>query len=203
MTQEIEVKIKAETKTSVKIAVIYHSDGGSTKNVAESIAQGVAGVEGASVDIFTADKAIEKLRQLNDYDGFIFGSATLMGSVSAKLKAFFETTGGIFALRSYQDKLAGGFTNSASISGDKQGALMQIFTFASQHGMLWVPLGLLPLNNRLEFNVNAHDRGGFFSGLATQSVVDADPATQPSEAELRAARFYGARFAKVALQYYK
>ena len=46
--------------------------------------------------------------------------------------------------RSWQDKLAAGFTVSASWGGDKQNTLYQLLTLAQQHGMVWVGLGLAP-----------------------------------------------------------
>ena len=42
------------------------------------------------------------------------------------------------AHQAWKDKLAAGFVNSASFNGDKQTAIIQLATFAAQHGMLWV-----------------------------------------------------------------
>ncbi len=39
-----------------------------------------------------------------------------------------------------------GFSNSASLNGDKQVSLQYLQTLASQHGGIWVSLGLLPAN---------------------------------------------------------
>ena len=38
----------------------------------------------------------------------------------------------------WADKLAAGFTNSGSQNGDKQNTLVDIATFAAQHGMVWI-----------------------------------------------------------------
>lgn len=201
MSEVQRATVSVESKRTVKIAVIYDSHSGSTKRVAENVAQGVSSVQGAEVDLLTAEEATAKGAEIAHYDGFIWGSATLFGGVSAKLKLFFESTGQMFNARKLQDKIAGGFTNSASQAGDKQGALLQLFTFASQQGMLWVPLGIAPINNKTDRNEEAYNRGGHFAGLGTQSYVD-DP-TLPPEADLRSARFYGERIARIALQYYK
>lgn len=203
MSQLNQTDLKIESKSPVRVAIVYHSDGGSTKNVAYSIAKGIANVDGVTADIFTADEAGDKVTEIAEYDAFVFGSPTYFGSISAKLKAFFEKTSSLFVSRQFQDKLVGGFTNSASISGDKQSTLLQIFTFAAQQGLIWVPLGQLPTNNKSEFNSEAQNRGGYFSGVATQSYRDADPHSQPDQAELDTAIFYGEKLAKVALQYYK
>lgn len=42
----------------------------------------------------------------------------------------------------------GGFTNSASLNGDKQVTLIALQTLASQHGGLWVSPRLLPANTK-------------------------------------------------------
>jgi len=43
-----------------------------------------------------------------------------------------------------RNKLAAGFTASASWNGDKHNTLYQLPTLALQHGMVWVGLGLPP-----------------------------------------------------------
>lgn len=204
MSNLLVPEIKIKSKTTLKVAIIYDSNGGTTKLVAEQVAKGVAIVEGIEVDLLDTEEATNKLRVLDQYDGYIWGSPTLFGSISAKLKAFIEKTGFIYAGRGFQDKLAGGFTNSASPGGDKQGALFQLMTYSTQHGLLWVPLGLPAKNNKVLRNEEEYNRGGWFSGLATQSYLDAaKDVLNPPEADLKTARYYGERFAKVALQYYK
>jgi multimeric flavodoxin WrbA len=47
-----------------------------------------------------------------------------------------------YGSRGWQDKVFAGFTNSASLNGDKQVTLIQLQTLASQHGGIWVSLGL-------------------------------------------------------------
>ena len=47
--------------------------------------------------------------------------------------------------RAWQDKLAAGFTVSASWGGDKQNTIYQLLTLSQQHGIvLQVRLGLAP-----------------------------------------------------------
>ena len=52
-------------------------------------------------------------------DGIAFGCPTYMGSVSAKMKAFMEHSSGAWYGAAWKNKVAAGFTNSASWSGDK------------------------------------------------------------------------------------
>lgn len=202
MSELLTPVVNVPAKTQVKIAVIYDSAHGTTKRVAENVARGVESVEGASVDLFNTEEATERGVGIAEYDGLIWGSPTLFGSISAKLKNYLETTGQFYVGRSLDNKIAGGFTNSALPAGDKQGALFQLFTYATQHGMLWVPLGIVPVNNLKRDNAEAYNRGGHFMGLATQSFKD-DRENSPPEADLKTARFYGQRVAKVALQFYR
>ena len=102
-----------------KIVVAYHSGYGHTKRQAEAVAA----------------------------DAIVFGAPTYMGSLSAAFKTFMEASSRVWGAQGWQDKLAAGFTCSASQSDDKLNALQQLAVFAAQHGMLWVSLGLLPGNN--------------------------------------------------------
>jgi multimeric flavodoxin WrbA len=47
----------------------------------------------------------------------------------------------------WKDKVAAGFTNSASQNGDKLTTLFQLSIFAMQMGMIWVGVSDLPGNN--------------------------------------------------------
>jgi len=57
---------------------------------------------------------------LDAADSIIFGCPTYMGSGSARMKSFMEESlRPQFLERRWQDKLAGGFTNSAGMSGTR------------------------------------------------------------------------------------
>ena len=47
-----------------------------------------------------------------------------MGGPAAQFKAFADALGGHWYGRTWQGKVAGGFTTSGGLSGDKQGTLM-------------------------------------------------------------------------------
>ena len=201
---EISVpELKISSKKNIKILVVYHSDNGSTRLVAENVAKGVSNVEGVQVDLLDTEQATARFDEIEQYDGYLWGSPSYFGGISANLKAYLEKTTVLFFRRNLQDKIAGGFTNSASASGDKQSALLQLTVFAAQQGMIWVPLGISPTNNKVVRNEESYNRAGFFNGLATQSYIDGEKGSNPPQADLRTALHFGERFAKVALQYYK
>ena len=95
-----------------------------------------------------------------------------MGSVSAAFKKFMDDSSKAWFGSAWKDKLAAGFTNSGSQSGDKLNSLIQLMVFANQHGMLWVSLGLMPGNNNSKGSVDDLNRLGSFSGAMSQSNVD-------------------------------
>ena len=65
-----------------------------------------------------------------------------MGTASGAFHQFAEATSKRWFTDAWQDKLAAGFTNSGSKSGDKGHTLQFFQTLAAQHGMHWVNLGL-------------------------------------------------------------
>jgi multimeric flavodoxin WrbA len=65
------------------------------------------------------------MSHLDETDGIIFGCATYMGSGSAIFKAFLEAAFQPHWLEQrWKDKIAAGFTNSASQNGDKLSTLI-------------------------------------------------------------------------------
>lgn len=189
------------TKTS--IAVVYHSGYGHTAKQAEAVARGAQSVEGASVDLVSVDGPDAPWDLLAQADAIIFGAPTYMGGPSAQFKAFQDATSStVFAAGSlWKDKLAAGFTNSASRSGDKLAALQQMSIFAAQHGMHWVNLGLPPANNSSTGAETDLNRLGFFLGAGAQSNADQGPDLAPPRADLLTAEHLGRRVAETALQF--
>ena len=80
--------------------------------------------------------------------------------------------------RAWQDKVFGGFTNSASFNGDKRVTLIALQTLASQHGGVWVSLGMLPSNSKAATRSDVNNLGGSV-GLLVQSPSDASVAEIP------------------------
>ncbi|MHB0986643.1 MAG: hypothetical protein ACYC05_13770, partial [Sulfuricella sp.] len=101
----------------------------------------------------------------------------------------------------WKDKIAAGFTNSGSRSGDKLATLIQIALFAAQHGMHWVNLALPPANNSTTGSEEDLNRLGFWLGADAQSNTDQGPDVAPPVADLATARHLGRRVAEAALQF--
>jgi len=184
-----------------RIAVVYHSGYGHTARQAEAVARGARGVAGVEASLLTVEEAAKDWEGLERADGIVFGTPTYMGSVSAPFKGFMDASSKVWFGQAWKDKIAAGFTNSGSHSGDKLNTLIQLAVFAAQHGMVWVPLGLLPGNNSTRGSPEDLNRAGFFLGAGAQSNVDEGPDRGPPPSDLRTAEHLGRRVAEAALRW--
>lgn len=187
----------------ITIAIVYHSGYGHTAKQAEAVARGAESVAGATAELVAVDGANTPWHLLEGCDAIIFGSPTYMGGPSAGFKAFQDATSStVFAAgNKWKDKIAAGFTNSASRSGDKLATLIQFSIFAAQLGMHWVNLGLPPANNSTTGSETDLNRLGFFLGAGAQSNADEGPDVAPPEADLLTAEHLGRRVAETTLQF--
>ncbi|MGO4303295.1 flavodoxin family protein [Cupriavidus sp. RAF12] len=190
------------TASTTQIAIVYHSGYGHTARQAQAVARGAAGVPGAESLLISVDEIDQHWDTLEGVDAIIFGAPTYMGSASAQFKGFMDATSrNVFAKGGkWANKLAAGFTNAASRSGDKLNTLQQMSIFAAQHGMHWVNLGLPPGHNNSQSTEDTLNRHGFFLGAAAQSDADVSAEVAPPPADLRTAEHLGARVAQVAQQ---
>jgi NAD(P)H dehydrogenase (quinone) len=180
-----------------KLAVVYHSGYGHTEKQAKAVAQGAGKVAGVEVTLLNTDEAQQQWELLKSVDAIIFGSPTYMGSASAQFKAFMDASSKAWYTRDWQDKVAAGFTTSASQSGDKLNTLVQLTIFAAQHGMIWVGQDLLPGNNSSTGSVNDLNRLGSFMGAMAQANSDQGADVAPIESDLRTAEHLGERVATI------
>lgn len=172
-----------------KVAVVYFSGYGHTKVIAETFANEIAAqliAIDANGDIQEADWEI-----LNQADAIVFGAPTYMGTAPWQFKKFADATSKAWFTQAWKDKVFAGFTNSASFNGDKQVTLIQLQTLASQHGGLWVSLGLLPANTKAATRQDINNLGGSV-GLLVQSPSDASVDEIPS-GDLDTAKAYAKR----------
>lgn len=172
-----------------KTIVIYFSGYGHTKKVAEFVAKGAQ----AQLIAIDSNGDIEQSDwdKLDAADAIIFGAPTYMGSYPWQFKKFVDATSKIWFSMGWKDKIFGGFSNSGSLNGDKQVTLISMQTLASQHGGLWVSLGIPPANTKDATREDVNNMGGSI-GVFVQSPTDADESAIPS-GDLETARLYGER----------
>jgi NAD(P)H dehydrogenase (quinone) len=170
-----------------KVAVVYHSGYGHTQRVAEFVAKGAA-ADLVTIDA-NGDLTDAQWATLDAADAIIMGSPTYMGMASWQFKKFADATSKQWMSSAWRDKVAGGFTCSASPSGDKLSTIQYFMTLSMQLGMVWV--GQPAMNDG---NIN---RIGSNSGVMAQ-CGPTDPADKIPQGDLDTAQAYGKRVSEVA-----
>jgi multimeric flavodoxin WrbA len=182
-----------------KIAVVYHSGYGHTQRMAQAVAAG-AGAQLIAVDadgnLGEADWAA-----LGEADAIIFGAPTYMGMVQWQFKKFADATSKAWFTQAWKNKVFGGFTNSASMNGDKHSTLQYLMTLAMQHGGVWVGTGMMPSNAKSAQRNDVNYMGSSAGAMAsTPSDASAD---EMLPGDLETAKQYGARVAEVTARFGK
>ena len=180
-----------------KIVIVYHSGYGHTKKVAEAVAQG----SGGTLLAIDAEGNLPEggWDQVAAADAIVFGSPTYMGSVSWQFKKFADASSKPWFVKAWRNKLAAGFTNSATLNGDKLSSLLYLFTLSQQHGMLWVGTGMHPSNAKQHTRDDLNNLGGY-SGLITATPSDAS-VDEMVPGDLATARAFGQRVAEAAKRF--
>ena len=177
-----------------KIAVIFHSGYGHTKRMAESVAAGA----GAELVVIDAEGNLSDAQwvTLAAADAIIFGSPTYMGGPSWQFKKFADASSKPWFSLLWKNKIAAGFTNSATMNGDKLSTLHYFFTLSQQHGMIWVGTGMQASNSKAATRNDLNYVGSYCGAMAT-SPSDASP-DEMLPGDLETARLFGVRVTEVA-----
>ena len=192
-----------------KLLVLYYSTYGHVETLAGAIAEG-ARAAGATVTVKrvpelmseeVARKAGAKLDQaapiatvdeLADYDAIVFGTPTRFGNMTAQMRNFLDQTGGLWAQGKLIGKVGSVFASTASQHGGQETTITSFHTTLLHHGMIivGVPYSAPELTNMTEIT------GGTPYGATT--IANTDGSRQPSENELKLARFQGRHVAEIA-----
>ncbi len=176
------------------IVVVYHSGYGHTAKQAAAVADG-AGAVLVPIDA-EGNLTPAQWAELDGADAIVMGSPTYMGNVSWQFKKFADASSKAWFHQTWKDKLFAGFTNSATMNGDKLSTLHYLFTLAMQHSGLWVGTGMMPSNSKAAQR-NDVNYVGSFSGAMMQTPSDAG-VDEVLEGDLETARRFGQRVAQVA-----
>ncbi len=171
-----------------QVFVVYHSGYGHTQLVAEHVAKG-AGATLIAIDA-NGDITEAQWAALDAAKGIIFGSPTYMGMASWQFKKFADATSKRWFGDAWHNKVAGGFTTSAGLSGDKLSTLQYFITLSMQLGMVWV-------GQPQKGNEEGINRLGSYSGVMTQTGPT-EPASSTPKGDLLTAEQYGKRIATFA-----
>jgi NAD(P)H dehydrogenase (quinone) len=190
-----------------RIAVIYYSSTGNVGRLAQAIADG-AQAEGAEVRIrpvaetappeaiaqnerwrayreLTADEQTATLDDVEWADGLALGTPTRFGGPASQLKAFLDTTGGLWGAGKLADKVVTGFTSASTAHGGLESTLLALYNHAYHWGSVVLPLGYT-------------DPIVFSTGNPYGSSWVSRKGSSPDDDALLAARHQGARLSRVA-----
>jgi NAD(P)H dehydrogenase (quinone) len=183
--------------STIKTVVVYHSGYGHTERMAAAVA------EGADATLLAIDQdgnlTDESWTVLSSADAILFGSPTYMGGPSWQFKKFADASSKPWFEGRWQNKIFGGFTNSASINGDKLNTLAYFFLLAGQHGGIWVSMDIKPANLKSSQRDDLNRMGAYIGPMA-QTPADAAP-EEMSAGDLETARRYGVRVAAITAQF--
>ncbi|MEM1058500.1 MAG: flavodoxin family protein [Verrucomicrobiota bacterium] len=190
--------------TTSRIAIVYFSHTGHNQLMAEAIAEGAREDADTQADLLritgeqiTAGRWRDDAMAatLQEAHAIVFGSPTYMGSAAAQFKAFADWSSEVWMQQGWADKLAGGFTHAAGLSGDKLNTLVYFSILAAQHGMTWIN----PADHGYfepQGNVRTN-RMGSYLGVMGQSDLDPNAKEAALDASDReSCRLFGLRLAK-------
>ena len=139
------------------ILVLYYSQGGAVREMAQLVARGVEMVEGVRARIRTVPKVsavceatepdipasgalYAELKDLEECAGIALGSPTRFGNMAAPLKYFLDGTGALWMKGALIGKPGAVFTSTASMHGGNEATLLSIMIPLLHHGMVIVGL---------------------------------------------------------------
>ena len=179
------------------IVIVFHSGYGHTAKIAEAVASS-SGAELLPIDA-QGDLPAGGWEKLAAAKMIVFGSPTYMGSVSWQFKKFADASSKPWFTQVWKDKLAAGFTNSASMNGDRLRTLHYLFTLSQQHSMLWVGTGMMPSNNKAATR-DSLNYVASSSGLMTTTPSDAST-DEMVAGDIATAKAFGERLKAVVAKF--
>ena len=195
--------------TDREILVLYYSQHGAIRQMAQLIARGVEQVAGVRARLRTVPKvstvceATEpdipdsgapyvELRDLEECIGLALGSPTRFGNMASAMKYFWDGTGGLWMKHTLVGKPAALFTSTGTMHGGQESTLLSMMLPLLHHGMLIVGL---PYS---EPELSSTQSGGTPYGASHVAGLTND---QPvTEAEKKLCLALGRRLAQTALK---
>jgi NAD(P)H dehydrogenase (quinone) len=204
---------------SIKVQVIFYSMYGHVYKMAQAVVEGAKQVAGAEVSLYQVaelvpDEALEKfgakaarasfaevpvatVDQLPEAHAIIFGTPTRFGNMAAQMRNFLDQTGGLWLKGSLVGKVGSVFASTATQHGGQETTITSFHTTLLHQGMVIVGVpysesGLLHMDNIT---------GGTPYGATT--LAGPDGSRQPTENELKIARFQGKHVAEIASKLFR
>jgi len=115
----------------MKIVVIYYSEGGNTKKMAEAVVQGI---KKESVEAVLKDVNTINAKELLDYQAIIIGSPTYYGAAAYQIKKLLDESVAFHG--KLEGKVGAAFSSSANIAGGNETTIQGILAAMLIHGMI-------------------------------------------------------------------
>lgn len=195
--------------TEKEILVLYYSQHGATRQMAQLIARGAEQVQGVRArlrsvpKVSTVCESIEPAipdsgapyaepRDLEECIGLALGSPTRFGNMAAAMKYFWDGTGSLWMKHALVGKPAVLFTSTGTMHGGQESTLLTMMLPLLHHGMVIVGL---PYSEPELFTTQS---GGTPYGASHVAGLANDHAI--SEAEKKLCMALGKRLAQTALK---
>jgi len=199
---------------AIKVQVIFYSMYGHVYKMAQAIVEGAKQVPGAEVSLYQVqelipDDVLEKygakaakaafakvpvatVDQLPEAHAIIFGTPTRFGNMAAQMRNFLDQTGQLWLKGSLIGKVGSVFASTATQHGGQETTITSFHSTLLHQGMVVVGVpysesGLLHM---------ADISGGTPYGATT--LAGSDGSRQPSENELKIARYQGKHVTEIA-----
>lgn len=115
-----------------KVLIIYYSQTGNTKAMAEAVADGARSVSGVVVELKRVEECT--VEDLLNSDGIIVGSPTYYGLPAAEIKRLFDESARYHG--QLEGKVGGAFSSSANVGGGNETTILGILQMMLIHGMI-------------------------------------------------------------------
>ncbi len=193
-----------------KILILYYSMYGHIEIMANAVAEGARNVENTEVvvkrvpELMSEEVArrvgakldqaapVATVDELPNYDAIIFGTPTRFGNMCAQMRNFLDQTGRLWLSGGLIGKVGSVFTSTGTQHGGQETTITSFHTTLLHHGMIivGVPYSCQEIMNMSEIT------GGSPYGAST--LAGGDGKRQPSDNEIKIARFQGAHVAQMA-----
>jgi len=204
---------------SIKVQVVFYSMYGHVYKMAEAVAEGARQVPGAEVGVFQVPELmpedilekygakvarasfakipVARVDQLPEAHAIIFGTPTRFGNMAAQMRNFLDQTGQLWMKGGLIGKIGSVFASTATQHGGQETTITSFHSTLLHHGMIVVGVpysesGLMHMSDIT---------GGTPYGATT--LAGTDGSRQPSENELKIARYQGKHVAEIASRLFR
>lgn len=192
---------------SPKVAIIIYSMYGHIAKLAEAEKAGIEAAGGTAEIFQVAETLSEEILAkmyapakpnyriitpdiITTFDAFILGIPTRYGNMPAQWKAFWDSTGQLWAGGKLAGKYAGLFVSTAGLGGGQESTALATMSTLAHHGILFVPFGYSHAFSQITNLDEVH--GGSPWGAGT--FASPTGSRQPSDLELEIAQIQGKSF---------